>query len=143
MDRLNAEQRRRNMQAIKSSNTKIEVLLGKELWKRGYRYRKNNKTVFGKPDFTMKKYKIAIFCDSEFWHGKDWQFLNKRLQTNRTFWVEKIERNIKRDLEVNNKLNEDNWHVIRFWGQDIIKNVHACVDQLKQFIPHEVTIGSI
>lgn len=73
MDKLTKEQRRKNMQAVKNKDSKIEILLGKAFWKRGYRYRKNDKTVFGKPDFTFKKYKIAIFCDSEFWHGKNWE----------------------------------------------------------------------
>src|SRR5690606_24511903 len=73
MANLSKEQRRKNMQAVKSKGSKIETLLGKEMWKKGLRYRRNDKTVFGKPDFTFKKYKIAVFCDSEFWHGKDWE----------------------------------------------------------------------
>ncbi len=64
MNMLNKEQRRKNMQAVKSKGSKIETLLGKELWKIGLRYRKNDKSVFGKPDFTFKKYKVAVFCDS-------------------------------------------------------------------------------
>lgn len=66
MDKLTPEQRRKNMQAVKSKGSKIEVLLMKALWHKGYRYRKNDKTVFGKPDIVFKKYKIAVFCDSEF-----------------------------------------------------------------------------
>jgi DNA mismatch endonuclease Vsr len=73
MDRLTAEQRRKNMQAIKSSGSKIETSLAKALHAQGLRYRKNDSTVFGKPDITFKKYKLAIFVDSEFWHGKDWE----------------------------------------------------------------------
>lgn len=73
MDKLSKEQRRKNMQAVKSKGSKIENLLGKEMWKRGLRYRKNDKSVFGKPDFTFKKYKVAVFCDNEFWHGKHWE----------------------------------------------------------------------
>lgn len=73
MDTLSKEQRRKNMQAIKSKGSKIEKLLGKEMWKIGLRYRKNDKSVFGKPDFSFKKYKVAVFFDSEFWHGKDWE----------------------------------------------------------------------
>jgi len=60
------------MQAVKNKNSRIEIVLGKALWNIGLRYRKNDKTVFGNPDFTFKKYKIAVFCDSEFWHGKNW-----------------------------------------------------------------------
>jgi len=73
MDKLTKEQRRKNMQAIKSKGSKIEIMLAKAMWEKGLRYRKNDKTVIGKPDFTFKKYKIAVFCDSEFWHGKDWK----------------------------------------------------------------------
>jgi DNA mismatch endonuclease (patch repair protein) len=71
MDRLSSSQRSENMRAVKSKGTKPEVLLSKTLWHLGYRYRKNNKKVFGKPDLTFKKYKLAIFVDSEFFHGKD------------------------------------------------------------------------
>ena len=70
MDVHSPEQRSKNMAAIKSKATKAEVMLGKAMWKEGLRYRKNDKTVFGKPDFTFKKKKIAIFVDSEFFHGK-------------------------------------------------------------------------
>ena len=71
MDKLTKEQRSKNMQAIKNKGTKDEVLLAKKLWHIGLRYRKNDNSVFGKPDLTFKRYKIAIFIDSEFFHGKD------------------------------------------------------------------------
>lgn len=89
MDKLTKEQRRKNMQAVKSKGSKIETLLAKELWKRRHRYRKNNKTVYGKPDLTFKKYKIAIFVDSEFWHGKDWRERKKDHKSNQEFWHKK------------------------------------------------------
>lgn len=76
MDKLSKEQRLKNMRAVKNKGSKIEILLGKELWKKGVRYRKNDKSIFGKPDFACKKYKVAVFCDSEFWHGKDWETKN-------------------------------------------------------------------
>ena len=115
------------MQAIRGKNTKIEIVLGKALWKKGYRYRKNNKTVYGKPDFTFKKLKIAIFCDSDFWHGKDWDILKLRLNTNREFWIKKIEQNIKRDIEVNQYLELSGWTVLRFWERDINKHLDYCL----------------
>lgn len=80
MDNLTPEQRRKNMQAIKSTATKEEVRIAKALWRLGYRYRKNNKKVFGKPDLTFAKYKIAIFIDSEFFHGKDWDLNQERIK---------------------------------------------------------------
>lgn len=91
MDKLTKEQRRKNMQAVKSSGSKIEVMLAKYLFSKGYRYRKNDKTVFGKPDLTFKKYKIAIFIDSEFWHGKNWETRKYDHKTNKDFWYKKIE----------------------------------------------------
>lgn len=118
------------MQAVKSKGSKIEQLLAKSLWKRGLRYRKNDKTVYGKPDFTFKGLKIAVFCDSEFWHGKDWE--NKKLEhkSNVKFWHQKIERNIERDKEVNIFLKKEGWSVLRFWGKDILQNVESCSDQI-------------
>ena len=102
MDNLTKEQRHKNMKNIKSQNTSIELLLRKALWKKGYRYRKNYKALPGKPDIALTKYKIAIFCDGEFFHGKDWEVLKPRLErgTNSEYWVKKIARNIERDNEV-------------------------------------------
>jgi DNA mismatch endonuclease Vsr len=127
MDVLTTEQRRKNMKAIKSKGTKIEELLGKALWAKGLRYRKNNKDVFGKPDFTFKKYKIAIFCDSEYFHGKDWETQKHRIKTNTEFWHNKIERNIERDKEVNAVLLKNGWKVLRFWGEEIKNDLLYCV----------------
>lgn len=127
MDRLTKEQRRKNMQAIKSSGSEIEIKLAKALWNKGYRYRKNNKTVYGKPDFTFKKIKLAIFVDGEFWHGYNWEERKSDLKSNRDFWIPKIERNMERDKEVNKTLKKQGWTVLRFWGEDIKRNADACV----------------
>ena len=134
MDKLTKEQRRKNMQAVKSKGSKIESLLGKELWKRGHRYRKNNKTVYGKPDLTFKKYKIAIFVDSEFWHGKDWAVRKKDHKSNQEFWYKKIERNIERDREVNDFLLKTGWQVLRFWGRQIETELVNCVQKIENTI---------
>lgn len=131
MDRLTPEQRRKTMQAIKSTATKSEVRLAKALWKLGYRYRKNNKQIFGRPDLTFAKYKIAIFVDSEFFHGKDWKTEQLRIKTNREYWIPKIERNIQRDEEVNSFLIDKNWTVLRFWSKDIEKNLEVCVAKIE------------
>ncbi len=127
MDVLTKEQRRKNMQAIKSKGTKDEVLLAKALWQRGHRYRKNDKTVFGRPDLSFKKHKIAIFVDSEYFHGKDWEVEKYRIKTNRNFWWAKIEGNIKRDKEVNEHLINNEWKVLRFWSKEIRKNLANCI----------------
>ena len=135
-DNLTSEQRRKNMQNIKSCDTKIEVLLRKALWKKGYRYRKNYKKLPGKPDIALTKHKIAIFCDSEFFHGKDWEVLKPQLERgkNADFWIEKISKNQKRDDEVNKKLQFLGWTVIRFWGKDITKKTEECVQVIEETI---------
>lgn len=115
------------MQAVKSKGSKIETLLAKALWAKGLRYRKNDISVFGKPDVTFKKYKIAIFCDSEFWHGKDWDKKKHEHKSNIKFWHQKIERNIQRDKEVNEELLKTGWQVIRFWGKEIEEDLVNCV----------------
>ena len=97
---LTSEQKTKNMKAVKSKGSKIEKLLAKELWGRGLRYRKNDKTIFGTPDFVFKGLKIAVFCDSGFWHGKDWEVRKNDFKSNQDFWLPKIERNIERDKEV-------------------------------------------
>lgn len=128
MDVLTKEQRRKNMQAIKNKDTKCEVLLAKELWRLGFRYRKNDKTVYGCPDLTFKKYRIAIFVDSEYFHGKDWENEKFRIKSNRDFWWAKIERNIQRDKKVNNELFKNGWVVLRFWSNEIRKNLGSCIN---------------
>lgn len=120
-----------NMSRIKSKNTTIELLLRRELWKKGYRYRVNDKTVFGKPDIVFRKQKIAIFCDSEFWHGK--KFLEgERFKTNADFWETKIKRNIERDLEVNERLKSEGWMVLRFWGSEIKTHLDDCIQIIQK-----------
>jgi len=134
MDKLTKEQRRKNMQANKSTGTKPELLLAKTLFARGHRYRKNDKTVFGKPDLAFKKIKLAIFVDGEFWHGKNWQERKNDHKTNQEFWYQKIERNIERDKEVNEELTKQGWTILRFWAKDIEKNLLTCVLQIESEI---------
>lgn len=128
-DRLTKEQRRRNMQRIRSRDTSIELVLRKAIWHKGIRYRKNWKGIPGKPDIAITKYKIAVFCDSSFWHGRDYDNSVKP-QTNAEFWEKKIRRNIERDKEVNKTLNERGWTVLRFWDNEIIKNTDSCVNSI-------------
>ena len=128
MDIHTPKQRSKNMSAIKSKNTKIELILGKALWDKGIRYRKNDKTVLGKPDFVMKGLKIVIFCDGEFFHGKDWEKQKHRIKTNSDFWINKIENNIERDKKVNQELKSKGWIVLRFWGNDIKKDLIGCIE---------------
>ena len=126
----------KNMKKIKSENTSIEIILRKALWKNGYRYRKNFTKLPGKPDIVLTKYKIAIFCDSEFFHGKDWDKLKLRLAKghNAEYWLKKITRNMQRDLENDKKLAELGWTVLRFWGNDIKKHTENCIRTIEETI---------
>lgn len=132
MDRLTKEQRHKNMVAVKAKGTKPELLLAKAMWSAGLHYRKNNKTVFGCPDFVHKGKKIAIFVDGEMWHGKDWEKQQEDFKSNREFWIPKIERNIERDQEVNAYLTAKGWTVLRFWGKDIKKHPQECLNKIKK-----------
>ena len=121
-----------NMQQVKNKDSKIEVLLRKELWSRGLRYRKNVNRIFGKPDIVFIGKKIAVFCDSEFWHGYNWEERKKDFKSHQEFWIPKIERNMERDAEVTAKLESEGWTVIRFWGNEIKKNASACADIIQK-----------
>lgn len=132
MDNHTPEQRRKNMQAVKNKDSKIELMLRKELWRRGLRYQKNCAEIFGKPDIVFKGKKVAVFCDSEFWHGYDWKNKKNEIKSKRDFWIPKIERNMQRDIEVTNKLNLDGWIVLRFWGNEIKKNLTECADIIER-----------
>jgi DNA mismatch endonuclease (patch repair protein) len=126
--------RSENMKRIKSKDTSIEIKLRKALWHKGYRYRKNCKDIFGKPDICFKKKKVAIFCDSEFWHGK-YLLDNKYIpKTNEQYWIPKIKRNIERDILVNEILKTQDWTVLRFWQKDIEKNLEKCIKKIQQFL---------
>lgn len=126
-----------NMKQVKSKNSGIELILRKILWDRGLRYQKNPQNVYGKPDIVFKGRKVAVFCDGEFWHGFDWKHKQKELKTNRKFWISKIERNMKRDQEVNETLISSGWHVLRFWGREIRKNPQKCAQLIEKVIKNE------
>ena len=124
------------MQHNRSKDTSIEVALRKALWHKGYRYRKNYKDLPGKPDIVLTKQHVVIFCDSEFFHGKDWEVKKAKLEKskNADYWIPKIERNMKRDIENDQKLLFMGWTVIRFWGQDILKKTEECVRVVEEAI---------
>ena len=121
-----------NMRQVKNKDSAIELTLRKELWSRGLHYRKNVKSVYGKPDIAFIGKKIAVFCDSEFWHGYDWEERKKDFKSHQEFWIPKIERNIERDREVTERLESDGWIVLRFWGKQIKKNVSVCADRIQK-----------
>ena len=134
MDKHTPKQRRKNMQAVKNKDSQIEQLLRKELWSRGIRYRKNVNHIYGKPDIVFIGKKIAVFCDSEFWHGYNWEERKKDFKSHQEFWIPKIERNMERDAEVTAKLEFEGWTVIRFWGNEIKKNTSHCADIIEKAV---------
>ena len=136
MDVLTPAQRHKCMQRIRSNDTSIELALRKALWHKGYRYRKNWKALPGKPDIVLTKQKIVVFCDSEFFHGKDWEILKPRLEKggNPDFWTSKIQRNIERDNENDKRLLALGWTVIRFWGTEILKNTDECIKVIEEAV---------
>ena len=98
------------------------------------RYQKNATSIFGKPDLVFKGKKVAVFCDSEFWHGYNWEERKKDFKSHQEFWIPKIERNMQRDIEVTEELQKQGWKVLRFWGKEIKKNVSDCADIIEQAV---------
>lgn len=133
MDDLTSEQRKKNMQRIRFKDTSIEIKLRTALWAEGIRYRKNVKTLPGKPDIVITKYKIAVFCDSSFWHGRNFES-KKPVDTNHEYWDTKIRRNMQRDEEVNKQLRALGWTVLRFWDEEINKNLAECVQAVQEAV---------
>ena len=128
MDNLTKEQRTRNMRAIRSKDTTIELMLRKALYQRNVRYRLNQ-SVFGThPDITIAKYKLAIFCDGDYWHGKT--YAEHPASTNKRYWDEKIKRNVERDLEQTIRLRDNGWTVLRFWESEIKADIDKCTDTI-------------
>lgn len=122
------------MSLIRQTGSIIEKTLGKALWKKGLRYRKHYKKLIGKPDFVLVKHKIAIFCDSEFWHGYNWKNYKKKIKTNSDFWIRKVERNMERDRIVNKTLKTQGWRIFRFWGKKILRGTDDCITKILEAI---------
>lgn len=135
-----SDQTRHTMKRIKSKDTSIEVRLRKALWHEGIRYRKNVRTLPGSPDIVITKYKIAIFCDSEYFHGKDWDKLKGRLEkgNNPDYWITRISENIARDRRTDAELYGMGWIVLHFWGGEIKKDLAGCVQTVREAIDRVV-----
>ncbi|WP_311775219.1 very short patch repair endonuclease [Alkalihalobacillus sp. TS-13] len=132
-DLVSKEQRRKNMKAIRSQS-KLENRVSRALWKRGVRFRKNDKSLFGKPDISIKKYKVVIFIDSCFWHACERH--GNMPKTNQEYWSEKLERNKNRDIEVNEYYKNNHWHIKRVWEHEIKENLEKVVNNLVDFIEY-------
>ncbi len=131
MDKLTPVQRTKNMQAVKYKGSKIEQLLITALNEKKFVFETNVGDIFGKPDIVFRSHKVAVFCDSEFWHGKNWETRKHDHKSNQEFWLKKIERNIERDKEVNLILEANGWVILRFWGNEIKKDISYCVEKIK------------
>ena len=120
----------KRMAHVKTKKNSAEVMLAKSLWHRGYRYRLNYKALPGSPDVALTKYRIAIFIDGEFWHGKDFEQRKNKLKNNKDYWIEKIQENIDRDLRNDKLLRQMDWYPIHFWSNDVIKYCNQCIDEI-------------
>lgn len=128
------EKRSKMMSSIRGKNTKPELRFRQELWKKGVRYRVNSRQLPGRPDVSIKKYRLAIFIDGEFWHGYNWDERKNSIKSNREFWIPKIERNMQRDREVNHSLYEMGYTVFRFWSMEIKQDVNQCVRDILVYL---------
>lgn len=133
-DIFTKEKRSEIMKRVKNKNTNIELMLRKELFRKGYRYKVKNR-LFGKPDFIFPTKKLAIFCDGDFWHGKNY---SKESKNYKKFWRDKIKINMKRDNIVNKRLKSQSWIVLRFWKTNILKNPNRCVYLIEKAILNNV-----
>jgi DNA mismatch endonuclease (patch repair protein) len=123
-------ERSKIMGKIRGKNTKPELAFRKALWQEGYRYRVDYKKLIGRPDIALKKYKTVIFIDGEFWHGHNWEERKHKIKSNREFWIPKIERNIQRDQEVNEALEQMGYTVFRFWETEVKKDLESCLEKV-------------
>ena len=124
----------KRMSKVKTKRNKPETVLAKALWHRGYRYRLNYKNLPGTPDIALTKYRIAIFVDGEFWHGKDFEERKEKLKNNKSYWIEKIEENIHRDEKNDILLRQMEWIPLHFWSNDILKFTNYCIEMIEDFI---------
>jgi DNA mismatch endonuclease (patch repair protein) len=116
----------------RKKDTKPEVTLRKILWARGYRYRKDVASLPGRPDIVFASARVAVFCDGDFWHGRDWRKRRQKLLRghNPDYWIAKIKRNMERDRRNTRELTRGGWHVLRLWETDIMKSPETCADQV-------------
>jgi len=127
---ITTKKRSKIMSNIGSKDTKPEIRLRKTLWHLGIRYRVDYSELPGKPDIAITKNNIGVFVDGEFWHGYNWEEKKKNISTNRDYWIPKIEGNMKRDREVNKKLKNMGWTVLRYWEQEVKNDLDACVSEI-------------
>ena len=130
-EKISKEARSRNMAAIRSVS-KLEDKVSRELWKKGLRYRRNEKSLFGKPDFSIKIYKIVIFIDSCFWH--QCPIHGNMPKNNAEYWNKKLKRNIERDKEVTTFYTNKGWNILRVWEHDFKEDFQGTLDKIVEFV---------
>lgn len=135
-DIVSKKKRSEIMSSVRSKNSQIEIKFRKAIWGKGFRYRKNPISYFGKPDIVLKKYKSVIFIDSCFWHGCK---RHCRIPTTRRkYWVQKIKSNIERDRKVSSYYKKIDWQVIRVWEHSMLKGFDKTVRKIENFLIHEI-----
>lgn len=132
MDNLTKEQRKKNMRNIKSINTIPERAIMRILKQRKIYFAKHVNTLPGKPDIVFRRKGVAVFIDSDFWHGHKKRFVMPK--SNRKYWRTKIERNKERDKIVNRQLKKVGWNVIRLWEYDVKRNIDKCINKILESI---------
>lgn len=123
-----------NMSRIKGKDTSIELILRHALYQEGYRYRKNVKTLPGHPDIVLTKYKIAIFCDGDYFHGYDYKKTEEQLKTNKEYWLKKIKRNQERDVTQDKELVDMGYIVLRFWEHEIRNSLNQVLKEIDLYV---------
>ena len=131
---VTSERRSKLMKRVKSSNTRPEIEMRKLLWSNGIRYRKNDNTLPGRPDIAIRRQKIAVFVDGEFWHGFQWHTKKNKIEANREYWIPKIERTIERDRKNNELLEKLGWTVVRYWESEVRKNKQGCLENIMMLV---------
>ncbi|WP_134088546.1 very short patch repair endonuclease [Olivibacter sp. XZL3] len=128
------KQRSYNMSRIKGKDSKPELMLRRALWAENLRFRLHDKTLPGKPDIVIKKYKLAVFIDGEFWHGYNWEKNKHQIKSNKAFWIPKIERNMQLDRINQEHLQVMGYTVFRFWSQEVKRNLPRVVNQVMLYV---------
>ena len=131
MDRITPEQRSKVMSHIRAKS-RLEDKVAHELYKRGVRYRRNNRKLVGTPDISIQKYKVVIFIDSCFWHSCP--IHGNRPKTNVEFWNKKLDRNIEKAKEVNAYYEEQGWHILRVWEHELTEDYEGAIGRIETFI---------
>lgn len=132
MDNVSKLKRSSIMKAIKSDGTNLENMMSSALFRMGYRFRRNVKSLYGKPDIAIKKYKIVIFIDSCFWHGCPSHC--RMPKTNRMYWENKIQNNINRDNKVTFYYKKEGWNIMRIWEHEIEENKEKSIYKVANFV---------